>query len=76
LRAILAFRGVEVLAATVGPVLGTHGMNPLDSGFKLDDIVCFAAILVLSAVLIATIWRETGRVSRADDAAAPAPAAP
>ncbi len=62
IRAILALRGVEVLAVAVGPVLGTHQMNPISSSFSLNDLVAFAAILILSLALVAMVWRDTGRL--------------
>lgn len=62
-RAILALRGVEVLGLAVIPVLGTHGFDPLGSSFRLDNLVALAVIVVLSLVLVAVLWRETGRLA-------------
>jgi hypothetical protein len=68
-RAVLALRGLEVFAVAIGPVLGTHGLNPLGSGYTLDDLVCFMTIALLSVALIALTWRETGRLCRVSDEA-------
>jgi hypothetical protein len=73
IRGVLALRGVEVLAVAVGPVLGTHHLNPIGSTFSLNDVVAFTAIVTLSLALIVVIWRATGRL--ATEAAEPEAAA-
>lgn len=67
IRAVLALRGVEVLAVAMGPVLGTHQLNPIGSAFSFNDVVAVGMILILSLALIAVIWRDTGRLAVAND---------
>ena len=73
-RAILTLRGVEILAVAVGPVLGTHSLDPIGDSHRLNDVVAFGTIVILSLVLTAVTWRETGRLCKAgEDADSPAP---
>ncbi|MEX0972407.1 MAG: hypothetical protein WDZ46_04020 [Solirubrobacterales bacterium] len=58
-RAILALRGVEVLAVAVGATLGTHHFRPVSGQFTLNDCVAFLLILVFSGLLIRAVWRGT-----------------
>ncbi|HYP56629.1 MAG TPA: hypothetical protein VEQ41_10085 [Solirubrobacterales bacterium] len=59
IRAILSLRALEVLAVAVGATLGTRAFDPLGA-FALTDAVALVAIVALSALLAATVWRETG----------------
>lgn len=59
-RLILCVRVVEVFAVMVGTTWGTRGLILASAGFKLSDSVAMAAMLVLVALLIALVWRETG----------------
>lgn len=71
IRAILALRGIEVLAVAVGATLGTRGFDPLSAPFTLSDAVAFLLILIFSGLLIAAVWRGTEPGPAADPAARP-----
>jgi hypothetical protein len=62
IRAILTLRAVEVLALTVGATLRTWDFNPIRALFRYNDVAAVLLILVFSALLIVTVWRETGRL--------------
>jgi hypothetical protein len=61
-RAILTLRVVEVLALAVGATLGTWDFNPIRALFKFNDAAAVLLILVFSALLIVTVWRESSRL--------------
>jgi hypothetical protein len=66
IRGVLALRGAEVLALAVGPVLGTHHLDPIGSARSLNDAVAFGAIVILALTLIVVTWRGSGRLAAAD----------
>jgi hypothetical protein len=59
-RLILCVRAVEVFAVLVALTWGTRGLLITSSIFTLSDAVAFAAMVILTALLIFVIWRETG----------------
>lgn len=63
IRAVLALRGVEVLAVAVGATLGTRGFSAVNGAFELTDIVALCVIGVLSALLVAVVWRSTAALA-------------
>ncbi|MEX2106810.1 MAG: hypothetical protein WD810_07915 [Solirubrobacterales bacterium] len=61
IRAILAVRGVEVLAVAVATTLGTHDFALLSDQFALSDAFAVATIVACSVGIVAVVWCETGR---------------
>jgi dolichyl-phosphate-mannose-protein mannosyltransferase len=59
-RAILALRGLEVLAVAVGATLGTRHFRLLSDQFVFSDAVAVAAIVAFSMAIVAVVWSETG----------------
>jgi hypothetical protein len=66
IRAILALRGVEVLALAMGPVLGTHAFRPVSASLTVNDVAAVAGMIAFSLALVVVVWRETGRLGGAE----------
>ncbi|HEX5610219.1 MAG TPA: hypothetical protein VFX45_09020 [Solirubrobacterales bacterium] len=65
IRVLLSLRALEVLAMTVGAVLGTRHFDPIGA-FPLVDVVALGAIVALTAAMARAVWASDR----------PAPAAP
>ncbi len=70
-RLILCVRALEVFAVLVALTWGTRGLVLASSIFTLNDAVALTAMVLLAALLIVVVWRETG----ADLGFGPAPPA-
>jgi hypothetical protein len=60
-RLILCVRAVEVFAVMVALTWGTRGLKLTNPLYTLSDTVALAAMVILAALLIFVVWRETGR---------------
>ena len=63
-RVVLALRAAEVFAVAVGATLGTRHFDPWSDTFRLNDVVATLLIALFSILLVATVWRESGRLGR------------
>lgn len=59
-RLILCVRALEVFAILVGMTWGTRGFHLTSANYTLSDAVAMAAMMILTALLIALIWSDTG----------------
>jgi hypothetical protein len=60
IKGVLSLRALEVVVATMAPVLGTHDLEAFGNDFTLNDVVALGLILGCTGAMAVLVWLLPG----------------